>query len=673
MVDMLAAMREFRFLEDKRSKGGLSPLEEARWRELKVMLHGNVEESDAAPQSAADASLVDPSGWGESGPRTMEAEPPAAPAYTIDPNTGYAQLFDPAQGTSVWAYFGPDGTLYPFPPGFEPQWAADPSYAAYVQQWYASQGYEVPAPPGPAPISGFEAYQTQLTPPPTPQPDVQPSEPVVEPTAFSVPPQPGPQPLPPTATVPAPPLEIEAPLLADDAIVEVPEEAPAPLPAVMAPEAPAPEVAPPPQSTDTSAATGGWSTIEVGRAASTSFGGSGDGIAMEPPAAESPPPAQPVANAESASLAEISLPESTPAAESPEEEAPLVEAVSLEGAAFVEGAPAIESPSPEVAAIVEIVPAAEAPSAQIAAAVEEVEKEAPSQPQEAPALIELSPEDSMATETPAIQLPATRDLLNWDAKAPGQQPPTPSLSVPEQTVEVVPATPQVGDFDVDLEASQPIVVPELPTIELREPDSEEDIPLAEVVEEPEEEKPAPLAAVVPAPSSVPTSIAPPPLRAPERPPSPHQPSAPAQKPSVVVSEASASAIPQTVTVKPVPMKGEFRVVVHTVEGLVKRGTLRDADLSAKELAVEIQPGEPPEALSVGRVKAIFFMLPAGAPRPVQEGRKLRVTFVDGRQVAGFCRSADDAEPGFFMVPSDLRTNTARIYVYRAAIRTIVPG
>ena len=49
---------------------------------------------------------------------------------------------------------------------------------------------------------------------------------------------------------------------------------------------------------------------------------------------------------------------------------------------------------------------------------------------------------------------------------------------------------------------------------------------------------------------------------------------------------------------------------------------------------------------------------------------MRVTFRDGRQIAGFSPDYDETGPGFFMVPGDTRTNTGRIWVYRAAVKQV---
>jgi hypothetical protein len=112
------------------------------------------------------------------------------------------------------------------------------------------------------------------------------------------------------------------------------------------------------------------------------------------------------------------------------------------------------------------------------------------------------------------------------------------------------------------------------------------------------------------------------------------------------------------------------VVVHTVEGLVKRGVLDDPDLDAPALALAPQPGAPVEAIAAEKVKAVFFMLSPGEKAPVAEGKRVRVTFRDGRQIAGFSPDYREDGIGFFMIPADTKTNTGRIWVFRAAVRQV---
>ncbi len=142
---------------------------------------------------------------------------------------------------------------------------------------------------------------------------------------------------------------------------------------------------------------------------------------------------------------------------------------------------------------------------------------------------------------------------------------------------------------------------------------------------------------------------------------------------VTVESAPATATEHERAEVPVPtslVSGTHRVVIHTADGQVKRGTVSDLALDVAEVLLTCQAGGAAEAVPVEHVKAIFFMLPAGEPPPQAEGKKVRVTFRDGRQVAGYSVDYAPERIGFFMVPADARTHTARIWVYRTAVRQV---
>jgi hypothetical protein len=121
--------------------------------------------------------------------------------------------------------------------------------------------------------------------------------------------------------------------------------------------------------------------------------------------------------------------------------------------------------------------------------------------------------------------------------------------------------------------------------------------------------------------------------------------------------------------QPVLVPGEHRVILHTVEGQVKRGAIKDAKLGDAQLHLQLANGGA-ETLPKERVKALFFMLAPGARAPSTEGNKVRVTFTDGRQVAGFSKDHKAPTAGFFVVPADNRTNTERIFIFHHAVQTI---
>jgi hypothetical protein len=123
---------------------------------------------------------------------------------------------------------------------------------------------------------------------------------------------------------------------------------------------------------------------------------------------------------------------------------------------------------------------------------------------------------------------------------------------------------------------------------------------------------------------------------------------------------------------PTFVSGEHRVVFHTVAGQVLRGTLSDADLVGTELPLTLPTGET-EHVESARLKAVFFMRAPGEAATASLGTKVRVTFADGRQIAGMSPDYAPGAAGFFVIPLESRTNTGRIWVFRDAVRQISLG
>jgi hypothetical protein len=130
--------------------------------------------------------------------------------------------------------------------------------------------------------------------------------------------------------------------------------------------------------------------------------------------------------------------------------------------------------------------------------------------------------------------------------------------------------------------------------------------------------------------------------------------------------------PSRAAAAPAKLPGERRVILHMVEGSVKRGSVIDIDLGAASVQLHSQTGLA-ESIPRDRVKAIFFMLATGAPAPAIEGSKLRITFTDGRTLVGYTNHYDPQATGFFIIPADARTNTDRIYVFKSAVRSVANG
>ncbi len=213
--------------------------------------------------------------------------------------------------------------------------------------------------------------------------------------------------------------------------------------------------------------------------------------------------------------------------------------------------------------------------------------------------------------------------------------------------------------------------------------AETTLPEIELAPPPRAAPAAPLWAPPPPPPPAAPAWAPPPPPppAPAPPPprvvaNPIPPEGPRRPPSVVPGPpVSAQAFdrggaPLPPDAEHIVVKGEHRVILHTLEGQVKRGGIRDADLAGEHVTLDAGAGGSPERIPRARVKAIFFMLPAGTKAPTPDGQKVRVTFKDGRQVAGFSKDHKAGGQGFFVVPADNRTNTSRIFIYRHSVQAI---
>jgi hypothetical protein len=124
------------------------------------------------------------------------------------------------------------------------------------------------------------------------------------------------------------------------------------------------------------------------------------------------------------------------------------------------------------------------------------------------------------------------------------------------------------------------------------------------------------------------------------------------------------------------------VVARFLDGRVLKGTTNDfapnkpvfhlhgvCDATARGLAVPI-----------ASLKALFFVKTFdGDPKHVEnldvdkargQGRRIIVTFTDDEVVAGFTTGYARDKQGFFLVPSDSRSNNARVFVVTAAVKKV---
>jgi len=129
--------------------------------------------------------------------------------------------------------------------------------------------------------------------------------------------------------------------------------------------------------------------------------------------------------------------------------------------------------------------------------------------------------------------------------------------------------------------------------------------------------------------------------------------------------------------------GEDRMVVARFrDGSMLKGTTQDFAAHKPQFHVYEGGDESTQATRVGvaDLKALFFVKSyEGDPehRPHQQldgargqGRKIRVTFEDGEELAGFCMGFSPSRPGFFVVPVDTSGNNTRVFVVNAAVKDV---
>ncbi len=127
------------------------------------------------------------------------------------------------------------------------------------------------------------------------------------------------------------------------------------------------------------------------------------------------------------------------------------------------------------------------------------------------------------------------------------------------------------------------------------------------------------------------------------------------------------------------------IEVHYRDGRILRGSTLDLFPTKPtfHLALtEALPGAKSVEVEMAQLKAIHFVQtavshaapagpgPAGEPKQVAVGRKIRVLFKDGEQLLGTTQGYDATRPGFFVVPTDREPTIDRIFVVRGATQHV---
>ncbi|MEI6224129.1 MAG: hypothetical protein WCS72_05220 [Deltaproteobacteria bacterium] len=244
--------------------------------------------------------------------------------------------------------------------------------------------------------------------------------------------------------------------------------------------------------------------------------------------------------------------------------------------------------------------------------------------------------------------------------APAESPiPPPDPAFAAVVVELPEIIPEVGADDVEEIVEELVEEPAAPVVEATVSWLDEEGPTDDVVS---------LDALLATPPPANAESLAPPLP----PPLPHPPPASPALAPPAEEEPHPTPEPDPFAASLSFVSGDHRVVLHTVEGQVLRGSIANADLADAELPL-MQPNGAVARVPAEHVKAVFFMLPTGDRPPPAAGTRVRVTFADGRQISGLSPDYSPDSLGFFVLPLDTRTNTARVWVYRGSARQITVG
>jgi hypothetical protein len=658
MSDTRLAMREFRFLDEKRKQGGLSSVEEQRWTELRQWL-GIDAGGDTGPQSSAPPPYEEqqPLGYyasdGNWYPLPPGYAPPAPPGYPPQPPYGYPEYPEsfsppppypqPGAENSGQAYSGyaqdPYGNAYPGAEPYPPPGYAVPSgYAApYDPYAYGTTPDEpLAAQPEPAfagefqelpPVQPLPSFTESSLPPA----EEQGQQPAAELLGLTDRPQPPPPP--PAESLPLQATSESSADLEDDVaeidpddvtLVEAEVEVEVRVPSTnkfRIPQVPAPVAAPAASPTPPPTKAEPLPPLEASPSPAAPIEPLAEAAL---PALEPLPPAEPGSEPLFPDLPPLPAPDARTEPAFPDLKS-LRQAETVAESAL----PTVPHPQPLAAPDLPTEPAF--PDLKLFSQPEARTKTASTDRQPPPA-----PQTRPETAFP--------DLPPLPAPAPIAETAFPDL-------DVLPPAPN--------EAALASATTEQPTIELSETDA----------------IPAPLP--VASPPAQDASVGRPESKT--EPPKPRAESSPPVRHPAIPSAGSigtaAPAIPSaSPSLAPLRVEGEHKVIVHTLEGQVRRGTLQDIDLHDRVIRLQSQDSDTPEEILTERIKAIFFMshgTSTSAERVTPQGaKKIRVILVDGRQLAGFSTDFEGNTPGFFLVPADSRTKTARVYLFRASVQSI---
>ena len=127
--------------------------------------------------------------------------------------------------------------------------------------------------------------------------------------------------------------------------------------------------------------------------------------------------------------------------------------------------------------------------------------------------------------------------------------------------------------------------------------------------------------------------------------------------------------------------GPVKVVIRYANGDVLKGYTNDFFPNKLIFHVGASPAERGMEVSIGELKAVFFVKDFEGNRLYDEkkefdqgqvvhGRKTEVLFKDGEVMVGTVLGYDPKRSGFILIPSDRDSNNTRVFIINAATREV---
>lgn len=121
-----------------------------------------------------------------------------------------------------------------------------------------------------------------------------------------------------------------------------------------------------------------------------------------------------------------------------------------------------------------------------------------------------------------------------------------------------------------------------------------------------------------------------------------------------------------------------KVVVRFINGITLKGQTNDFSPNKKTFHLVTLNGEV-EKINTHHLKAVFFVKKYKGDKYRMDhyndlissgGKIIKVTFYDGERITGFSDDYSSETRGFYLIPTDNKSNSERIYIFSAATAKI---